>query len=298
MESSPTSSPTNSVDKPDELVSTSDVIRQIHANQQSAEHQIAQSATIQPQQILQSQQKKCLHHRIFDINTSNLVNERVAALLQQQQQQLQQTQQIYHQIQSQSHLPPQQQQLPPRPSIPMQQIPQSHILRNSYQQQIQQQAAYPLQQTSASPIAGNSSNVQAVNTATTPNYTIAGNSAPTIVMNSSNVGSGSVVGSNANANSSTNANSTNANSAIHSQNGLVQQMNAALLAERYLLLDLVEGSTLYKCIDVKTHEELVCKVIIHTHAHSPSIIDTLCNYFIQHFFFFSSLLLDCSVLMS
>lgn len=37
-------------------------------------------------------------------------------------------------------------------------------------------------------------------------------------------------------------------------------MNAALLAERYLLLDLVEGSTLYKCIDVKTHEELVCKV--------------------------------------
>lgn len=47
---------------------------------------------------------------------------------------------------------------------------------------------------------------------------------------------------------------------IHNQNGLVQKMNAALLAERYLLLDLVEGSTLYKCIDVKTHEELVCKV--------------------------------------
>lgn len=47
---------------------------------------------------------------------------------------------------------------------------------------------------------------------------------------------------------------------VYNQNGLVQQLNAALLADRYLLMDLVEGSTLYKCIDVKTHEELVCKV--------------------------------------
>lgn len=54
----------------------------------------------------------------------------------------------------------------------------------------------------------------------------------------------------------------NANSVaiIPNQNGLVQHMNAALLAERYLLLDMVDGSTLYKCMDVKTHEELVCKV--------------------------------------
>lgn len=51
-------------------------------------------------------------------------------------------------------------------------------------------------------------------------------------------------------------------SIIPNQNGLVQQMNAALLAERYLLMDLVDGSTLYKCMDVKTHEELVCKVRI------------------------------------
>ncbi|XP_055710161.1 tribbles homolog 2-like [Phlebotomus papatasi] len=36
--------------------------------------------------------------------------------------------------------------------------------------------------------------------------------------------------------------------------------NAALLAERYLLLDLVDGGSLYKCVDVKTHEELVCKI--------------------------------------
>lgn len=47
---------------------------------------------------------------------------------------------------------------------------------------------------------------------------------------------------------------------VYNQNGLVQQLNAALLADRYLLMDLVEGSTLYKCIDVKTHDELVCKV--------------------------------------
>ena len=62
-------------------------------------------------------------------------------------------------------------------------------------------------------------------------------------------------------NSMANASTSSTNGTqIHNQNGLVQQMNAALLAERYLLLDLVEGSTLYKCIDVKTHEELVCKV--------------------------------------
>lgn len=58
--------------------------------------------------------------------------------------------------------------------------------------------------------------------------------------------------------------STNNVPIIHNQNGLVQQLNAALLAERYLLMDLVEGSTLYKCIDVKTHDELVCKVNIFT----------------------------------
>lgn len=37
-------------------------------------------------------------------------------------------------------------------------------------------------------------------------------------------------------------------------------LNAAVLAERYLLLDSVEGSSLYRCIDIKTQEELVCKV--------------------------------------
>lgn len=60
--------------------------------------------------------------------------------------------------------------------------------------------------------------------------------------------------------SANSANSSNGPVAIQNQAGLVQQLNASLLAERYLLMDMVEGSTLYKCIDVRTYEELVCKV--------------------------------------
>ncbi|XP_053690594.1 tribbles homolog 2 [Sabethes cyaneus] len=37
-------------------------------------------------------------------------------------------------------------------------------------------------------------------------------------------------------------------------------LNAVVLAERYLLLDVVEGSSLYRCVDIKTQEELVCKI--------------------------------------
>lgn len=74
-------------------------------------------------------------------------------------------------------------------------------------------------------------------------------SAGTIVANVSSVGS-----------TASGAGASNNVPIIPNQNGLVQQMNAALLAERYLLMDLVEGSTLYKCMDVRTHEELVCKV--------------------------------------
>lgn len=286
MESTSTSSsPTNLVDKPDELVSTGDVIRQIHANQQNADHQI-QSATIQPPQSMhQTQQKKCLHHRIFDINASHLVNERVAALLQQQHQL-----QNYQQIQSQTHLQtaqyqqqqqlqPQQIQLPLRSLIPMQQIPQSHILRTNYQQQIQP-TSLPLQQLPSAQTAISQANVMVSSSgsSTATNFSIANynnnNVSPMVISNNSstnnnhNSSNGGSSNNGNNINSSTNANSTNSNTnssnngsaAIHSQNGLVQQMNAALLAERYLLLDLVEGSTLYKCIDVKSHEELVCKV--------------------------------------
>lgn len=38
------------------------------------------------------------------------------------------------------------------------------------------------------------------------------------------------------------------------------QLNAALLQDRYLLLDLVDGSSFYKCIDIQTQKILVCKV--------------------------------------
>jgi tribbles homolog 1/2 len=38
------------------------------------------------------------------------------------------------------------------------------------------------------------------------------------------------------------------------------QHNASLIADRYLLMDLVEGSSMYKCVDIRTQEELVCKV--------------------------------------
>lgn len=35
---------------------------------------------------------------------------------------------------------------------------------------------------------------------------------------------------------------------------------AALVAEKYLLLEQVEGSSLCRCVDVRTQEEYVCKV--------------------------------------
>lgn len=223
MESSRTSNPnatntTTTADKPEELVSSGD-IRQLNSNQGQHGEPVAS-----PAQQNQHQQKKCLHHRIFDASTGNTVNERVAAL----------TTALLHQV-SQQNLS-QGSQMIQRP-FPMQQtIPQqqSHIIRPSHQQ-IQTYQQYPMQQMPATIGINNNSAVM-----------------------QSNGGAHITVGiSNTMPNASTS--STNG-SIIHNQNGLVQQMNAALLAERYLLLDLVEGSTLYKCIDVKTHEELVCKV--------------------------------------
>ncbi|KAI8427509.1 hypothetical protein MSG28_002035 [Choristoneura fumiferana] len=39
------------------------------------------------------------------------------------------------------------------------------------------------------------------------------------------------------------------------------QFQAALVAEKYLLLEQVEGSSLCRCVDVRTQEEYVCKVV-------------------------------------
>lgn len=62
--------------------------------------------------------------------------------------------------------------------------------------------------------------------------------------------------------STSGSSSSNGPVAIQSQAGLVQLMSATLLADRYLLMDMVDGSTLYKCVDLKSHEELVCKVSV------------------------------------
>lgn len=53
--------------------------------------------------------------------------------------------------------------------------------------------------------------------------------------------------------------STQANRDAISTN-ITPQLNAALLQDRYLLLDLVDGSSFYKCVDIQTQKMLVCKV--------------------------------------
>uniref|UniRef100_A0A182LX31 Protein kinase domain-containing protein n=1 Tax=Anopheles culicifacies TaxID=139723 RepID=A0A182LX31_9DIPT len=37
-------------------------------------------------------------------------------------------------------------------------------------------------------------------------------------------------------------------------------VNAVILVDRYLLMEPVEGNNLYRCYDIKSHEELVCKI--------------------------------------
>ena len=45
---------------------------------------------------------------------------------------------------------------------------------------------------------------------------------------------------------------------------------ASLLGGKYILLDELEGSTLHRCLDINSHEELVCKV---------SVIMIICDLF-------------------
>lgn len=65
-----------------------------------------------------------------------------------------------------------------------------------------------------------------------------------------------------NNNPAVNRNSTQANRDAISTN-IQPQLNAALLQDRYLLLDMVDGSSFYKCIDIQTQKLLVCKVFIY-----------------------------------
>lgn len=67
------------------------------------------------------------------------------------------------------------------------------------------------------------------------------------------------VGAAAAAAAAVNRASTQANRDAISTN-ITPQLNAALLQDRYLLLDLVDGSSFYKCIDIQTQKMLVCKV--------------------------------------
>jgi tribbles-like protein len=39
-----------------------------------------------------------------------------------------------------------------------------------------------------------------------------------------------------------------------------KQFSASLVGDKYLMLEVVEGSTLCRCVNVHTKEELVCKV--------------------------------------
>lgn len=238
MVTSTTAAPTatTTMDKPDELVSSGDSVRQMSSSQgQSGESVAPTSATQQHHHHhhnhQQHQHKKCLHHRIFDATNTNTMNERVAAL----------TTALLHQV-SQQNLA-QGSQMIQRPFSLQQTISQqqSHLMRpQPHQHQIQTYQQYPMQQmVNTIGIGANSGNATHFTVGINKNTSVNGSAAVT-------------------ATSSTNQNGP----IIHNQNGLVQKLNAALLAERYLLLDLVEGSTLYKCIDVKTHEELVCKVNI------------------------------------
>ncbi|KAL7039929.1 hypothetical protein ACKWTF_000182 [Chironomus riparius] len=61
-------------------------------------------------------------------------------------------------------------------------------------------------------------------------------------------------------NSIVNRNTTQANRDAISTNTQPPQLNAALLQDRYLLLDMVDGSSFYKCIDIQTQKLLVCKI--------------------------------------
>lgn len=69
--------------------------------------------------------------------------------------------------------------------------------------------------------------------------------------------------------------STQANRDAISTN-ITPQLNATLLQDRYLLLDLVDGSSFYKCIDIQTQKMLVCKVSV---THLSSMLRTWLRVF-------------------
>lgn len=88
--------------------------------------------------------------------------------------------------------------------------------------------------------------------------------------NNSNNTSSAAVNARASAQANRDAISTN----------ITPQLNAALLQDRYLLLDLVDGSSFYKCIDIQTQKMLVCKVSVRFTHCSIAIVKSAFNSFI------------------
>ena len=54
---------------------------------------------------------------------------------------------------------------------------------------------------------------------------------------------------------------------------------ASLLGGKYILLDELEGSTLHRCLDINSHEELVCKVSVIIIVIILGVILTRCDLF-------------------
>lgn len=179
--------------------------------------------------------KKCAFHRqcphIHQSQSHQLQNQ-----LQQQpasnQQSGHQQNIIQHQIQlplqtasTTTVQPPQIQIHPPHPQQQQQQIhqqQQQHHIQLQQQQQQHQQQAQQIR----------------INNNNNSNVSIASTAAITVV----------------------NRTSTQPKRDAISTNIIAPQLNAALLQDRYLLLDMVDGSSFYKCIDIQTQKMLVCKV--------------------------------------
>jgi hypothetical protein len=117
-------------------------------------------------------------------------------------------------------------QIHPHPQQPQQQQQFNHQQHIQLQQQLQQNQ----QQAQQIRINNNNSNVSIASTAASAAITVV------------------------------NRTSTQPKRDAISTNIIAPQLNAALLQDRYLLLDMVDGSSFYKCIDIQTQKMLVCKV--------------------------------------
>lgn len=59
--------------------------------------------------------------------------------------------------------------------------------------------------------------------------------------------------------------------APHCPNQGERDFQSSIIADKYQLFEQVEGSSLYRCVDINTHEELVCKVCLLVNICLPSL---------------------------